>query len=86
MKVTLEIPEEEILEMAKRIAAERLADAMRDRYYEARSLDRSIKEVIRESIKPNMDTLADRAVSAAAKSIENRAVKKLLDKLQEESV
>ena len=84
MKVTLEIPEEEILEMAKRIAAERLADAMRDRYYEARSLDRSIKEVIRESIKPNMDTLADRAVSAAAKSIENRAVKKLLDKLKEE--
>ncbi len=85
MKITLEIPEEEILERAKQMAAEELAKNIRSGWYEGRVLKTVCKEVVREAIRADMDTLSSLAVSAAAKSIENRAVKKLLDKLQEEN-
>lgn len=85
MRFTIEISDEEIIEQAKQIAAEKLARQIRDDYYEGRVLRKMAKEVMREAIRENMDILADRAVSAAAKSIENRAVKKLLDKLQEDN-
>lgn len=43
-----------------------------------------IKEVIRGLLRERMDEYAELAVNAASKSIENRAVKKLLAKLEEE--
>ena len=86
MKITVDISEEKIVEMAIGIAAEELSEAIRkgwgEGYYSYRKL---CKEVIREAIKENIDDLSDRAVSAAAKSIENKAVKKMLDKLVVES-
>ena len=83
MKIVLEIPEEEIVEKAKQIAAEELAIQIRKGYYEGRVLRDLCKEVIREAIKKNMDELSSRAVAAAAKSIENKAVKKMMNKLLE---
>jgi hypothetical protein len=41
-----------------------------------------IKQIVRECIRGDIENLSDRAVAAAAKSIENRAVKKLIEKLE----
>ena len=81
MKLTLEIPEDEILERAKEICAERVAKELYSTYGEGRYYRNTIKEIVREVIRADIDNLSERAVSAASKSIENRAVKKLLDKL-----
>ena len=42
------------------------------------------KEVMREVIKANMDEFADRAIAAAAKSIENRGIKRAMADLLKE--
>jgi hypothetical protein len=84
MKIAIEIPDEEIMEAAKKIVAERIADAMYEGWHEGRAYREDIKQVVREIIRADINNLSERAVTAASKSIENRAVKKLLDKLQEE--
>lgn len=83
MKITVDIPEEEITNLAKQMAAEELAENIRKGWHEGRLYRNLCKEVIREVIRANMDDLSDRAVSAAAKSIENKAIKKMLDKALE---
>lgn len=83
MKIEIELPDDEIFEMAKQIAAKHIADRIVDRGYgEGYAYRKIIKEVVREVIRSDIDNLSDRAVSAAAKSIENRAVKKLLAQLE----
>ena len=81
MKLTIEIPEDEILERAKEICAERVAKELYSAYSSGYAYRKMIKEIVREVIRADIDNLSERAVSAASKSIENRAVKKLLDKL-----
>lgn len=44
---------------------------------------KDVKEVIRDVIRANIDDLSQRAVDAAAKSIENRADKRAVDELAE---
>lgn len=86
MKIELELPDGEILEMAKRIAAEHIADTMiKNEYGGSYAYRKTIKEIVREVIRSDIDNLSDRAVSAAAKSIENRAVKKMMTKILEET-
>lgn len=86
MKLAIELTDEEIKEAVLGIVAKRTAEAMDSEYgssikYVTR---KEVKAVIRELMKERMDELSDRAVSAAAKSIENRAVKKLLDRISED--
>ena len=86
MKIEIELPDEEIFEMAKQIAAKHIADTMIEREYGGSyAYRKTIKEIVREVIRSDIDTLSDRAVKAAAKSIENRAVKKMMDKMMEVS-
>lgn len=86
MKIEIELPDEEIFEMAKRIAAKHIADTMIEREYGSGYAYRKIiKEIVREVIRSDIENLSDRAVKAAAKSIENRAVKKMMDKMMEVS-
>ena len=82
MKIEIEIPDEEIREAARAIVAERIANKMiHSEYGEGRFYRNTIKEIVRECIRGDIENLSDHSVTAAAKSIENRAVKKLIDKL-----
>lgn len=86
MKINIELTDEEIKDAVLQIVAQQTARKMDSEYgssvqYVTR---KEVKAVIRELLKERMDELADRAVDAASKSIENRAVKKLLKKLEDE--
>lgn len=83
MKLTIDIQEDEIAEIAKQMIAERVtAEVVKSEYGNGRFYRNTIKDVVREVIRSDIDNLSDRAVIAASKSIENRAVKKLIDKLE----
>ena len=83
MKLTIDIQEDEIADIAKQIIAERVAaEFVKSEYGNGRFYRNTIRDVVREVIRSDIDNLSDRAVVAASKSIENRAVKKLIDKLE----
>lgn len=81
MKITIEIDQEAIEKNVTDLVSNQLANEL---YKELRgSRDTSltysyhveVRKIIREVMKENYDALAKEAVSAAAKSIENRALK-----------
>ena len=82
MKIELEIDEKEILDGAVAIVTSEVAKKILGEAYGSRVYRDEIKKVVRECIRGDIENLSDRAVAAAAKSIENRAVKKLIDKLE----
>ena len=82
MKIELEIDEKEILDGAVAIVTSELAKKILHETYEGRVYRDTIKQIVRECIREDIDNLSARAVAAAAKSIENRAVKKLIEKLE----
>lgn len=86
MELNITLTDEEIKEAVLAIVAKRTAEDLDlETYSSLKYVTRKeVKAVIRDLLKEHMDELADRAVSAAAKSIENRAVKKLLDRISEE--
>lgn len=80
MKIKVEIFDEEVIETAKSLVAERLAGKI---YDEMLSLEKNlyrkaVKEVTRDVIKEHQDELIDRSVASAAKAIANKGVAKLL--------
>lgn len=86
MKIAIELTDEEIKDAVLQIVAKHVASGMDAEYgssikYVTR---KEVKAVIREVLKERMDEYADLAVKAASKSIENKAVKKLIDQLNEE--
>lgn len=86
MKIAIELTDEEIKDAVLQIVAKHVASDMDAEYgssikYVTR---KEVKAVIREVLKERMDEYADLAVKAASKSIENKAVKKLIDQLNEE--
>lgn len=83
MEITIKIDDEEIQEMATRIIAEEIVKELNSGHGMGFTYRRDVKAIIREILRENIDDLSDRAVAAASKSIENRAVKKLIDQLQE---
>ena len=83
MKIMFDLPEDEIIDMAKKLVAEHIADrVIESSYSDGRFYRNTIKEVVRDVIRNDIDNLSDRAVKAASTSIENRAVKKLINKLE----
>lgn len=84
MKFQIEISDEEVKEMAKRLLADKLVQEIDSGHGFGWTYRKDVKEVVRDVLKERMDDLSNRAVQAASKSIENRAVKKLLDKLRDE--
>lgn len=83
MEITIKIDDEEIQEMATRIIAEKIVKELNSGHGMGYTYRRDVKAIIREILRENIDDLSGRAVAAASKSIENRAVKKLIDQLQE---
>lgn len=83
MEIVIKIDEEEVQEMATKIIAEKIVREIDSGHGMGYTYRRDVKAIIREILRDNIDDLSNRAISAAAKSIENRAVKKLIDQLQE---
>lgn len=81
MKIEIEIPDEELKSMTMEKLSERIATHMYNGWHEGYVYRKEIKEVVREFIKGDIDNLSERAVNAAAKSIENRSLKKIADSL-----
>ena len=85
MKIEIELTDAEIKEAVLDIIAKDYAKRLDAERNTVKYVTRTeIKEVIRGLLRERMDEYAELAVNAASKSIENRAVKKLLAKLEEE--
>lgn len=88
MTITIEINEQEIADHVKKIVSENIASQLTHELCKGDSLSyryhTEVREIIREVMKANYDALAREAVSAAAKSIENKAFKSKVLKLLEE--
>lgn len=85
MKIEIEVTDAEIKEAVLDIIAHDYAERLDAERSAVKYVTRTeIKEVIRGLLRERMDEYAELAVKAASKSIENRAVKKLLAKLEEE--
>ena len=85
MKIEIELADAEIKEAVLDIIAHDYAKRLDAERSTVKYVTRTeIKEVIRGLLRERMDEYAELAVNAASKSIENRAVKKLLAKREEE--
>ena len=81
MKIEIEIPDEELKAMVMHNLSDRISMQMYTGWHEGYVYRKEIKEVVREFIRADIDNLSERAVAAAAKSIENRSLKKIADSL-----
>lgn len=85
MKIEIELTDAEIKKAVLDIIAHDYAKRLDAECSTVKYVTRKeIKEVIRGLFRERMDEYAELAVNAASKSIENRAVKKLLAKLEED--
>ena len=92
MKIEIEIPDEELREAIKcalvRDAVEQIeADLWEKSWGTSRYMrmyDKAITEGIRSLLKEHIEDLSNRAVKAAATSIHNKGIKKLLTELNAE--
>ena len=92
MKIEIEIPDEELREAVKcalvRDAVEQIETDLWERSWGTsrymRMYDKAITEGIRSLLKEHIEDLSNRAVKAAAKSIHNKGIKKLLTELNAE--
>lgn len=85
MKIVIEISDEEIMEEVRDKVSTMIANEFHSEWRNSTNYcyHHVIKDVVRDVIKQDKDNLSDRAVAAAAKSIENSAVKKMLNQIAE---
>ena len=81
MKITIEIPEEEI--------KDRLLDVIANQYYrdyssDRRKVDMTVKECVREIIYKDKERIIDRIVSQASSHTKTLAVKKIVEQIQKQ--
>ena len=81
MKITIEIPEEEI--------KDRLLDVIANQYYrdcssDRRKVDMVTKECVREIIYKDKERIIDRIVSQASSHTKTLAVKKMVEQIQKQ--
>lgn len=92
MKITVEISDEElqerILNKLVHDAAEQIETDLWEKSWGTtrylRIYDKAITEGVRALLKERIDDLSERAVSAAAKTIANKGIKQLTERLLEE--
>lgn len=80
MKLIIDVDENEIIEKAKQLIVEDIANRMLDKFRrtsEGYCYRTVIKDCVREVIKKDIDNLSDRAVEAASVSIVNKGLKKI---------
>lgn len=87
MKITIDISDNELRERITELIAANVAKQIMDGHNEPRYMfSQDIKKITKKVIEDNLDAITDRAVASAARSIEHRGVKKLMDKLHEEAM
>lgn len=81
MKIEYEIDDSEIIEIAKSIAAERVADKLFNgrASYDRNVLVRAYKEICREIIYAHKEEIIDRVVIQATAEVKKKAIQKLLN-------
>lgn len=81
MKITIEIPDEEIRDEVFKILTNRLAHAMFEEKFDpfSRQYKAAVRDCVRETIKENIDAIVDRAIPHASDYIGKKGVKKLVD-------
>ena len=85
MELTIKINDKKVAEHIEKLIAEQIAHELgAGREHLSGRYHVEVRSVIREVLKENFDMLAKEAVSAAATSIENRAVKNKIMKALEE--
>ena len=83
MKIVIEIDDdklrEQLEEEVRRVVIQDAVEETRKAWGNGYRFRTDAKAVMREVIRENMDIFADKAIAAAAKSIENRAIRQKLD-------
>ena len=88
MKLTIEIDENKVKEHIEKLVSEQIANELAREFgvnegHLSYRYHVDIRAIMREVIKENYDMLAKEAVSAAAKSIENKAIKEKMKQILE---
>lgn len=81
MKITIEIPDEEIRDVVLNVVAQQ--------YYknystDRRNVDRVVSECVRKVIYEDKERITDRIVSQASSHLKNVALKKMMEKMTED--
>ena len=81
MKITIEIPDEEIKDAVMNVVAQQ--------YYknyspDRRNVDRVVSECVRKVIYEDKERITDRIVSQASSHLKNVALKKMMEKMTED--
>lgn len=81
MKITIEIPDEEIKDAVLNVMAQQ--------YYknystDRRNVDRVVSECVRKVIYEDKERITDRIVSQASSHLKNVALKKMMEKMTED--
>ena len=76
MKIEIEIPDEELKKMITQVIAERLYEEFS---YDRNLYKRTISECVREVIYKDKANIVDRVVAQASKECRKKAIKKLLE-------
>lgn len=81
MKITIEIPDEEIKDAVLNVVAQQ--------YYknystDRRNIDRVVSECVRKVIYEDKERITDRIVSQASSHLKNVALKKMMEKMTED--
>ena len=81
MKITIEIPDEEIKDAVLNVVAQQY---YRDYSSDRHSVDRIVSECVRKVIYDDKVRITDRIVSQASRHLRNVAAKKFVEQLNEE--
>lgn len=86
MKITIEIPDEEIREEVFKLVTSKLAHEI---FYEkfdpfSRQYKSAVKDCVKEAIKGNIGDIVDRAIPYASDYIGKKGVKKFVDMIGKE--
>ena len=87
VKITFEIPDEEIKQAVFELLTRRLADEIfTDRWnYDERAYRRMLKDGVNAVLKERADEIIDRCIPQAAEYIGKKGVKKFVDSLGKET-
>lgn len=85
MEYRIGIDEERIARLVEERLVQELTEAVKASWGVGYAFRKDCKEVMREVIRANIDDFASRAIAAAAKSIENRAVRQKLNDIFKEA-
>ena len=81
MKITIEIPDEEIKDAVLNVVAQQY---YRDYSSDRHNVDRVVSECVRKVIYEDKERITDRIVSQASRHLKNVAAKKFVEQLDDE--